>query len=56
LAHTLSFEQGQGWVDWLPQFGFGALGGWSALLVYVVLLGSVLYLRWRGSAWQRIRI
>ena len=56
LAHMLSFEQGQGWVHWLPQFGFGALGGWSALLVYVVLLGSVLYLRWRGSAWQRIRI
>jgi multidrug resistance protein, MATE family len=56
LAHVLSFGQGQGWVDWLPQFGFGALGGWSALLVYVVLLGSVLYLRWRGSAWQRIRI
>jgi MATE family multidrug resistance protein len=56
LAHMLSFEQDQGWVDWLPQFGFGALGGWSALLVYVVLLGSVLYLRWRASAWQRIRI
>ena len=56
LAHALSFAEGRGWVDWLPQFGFGALGGWSALLVYVVLLGGALWLRWRGRAWERAKI
>jgi multidrug resistance protein, MATE family len=56
LAHALSFEPGQGWVDFLPQFGYGAIGGWTALLVYVVVLGSALYLRWRSLAWQKIRI
>lgn len=56
LAHSLSFEPGQGWVDFLPQFGLGAIGGWTALLVYVVLLGSALYVRWRSSAWQKVRI
>ncbi len=56
LAHALSFAPGQGWVDLLPQFGFGALGGWSALLVYVVLLGSALWLRWRSGKWRQARI
>jgi multidrug resistance protein, MATE family len=40
LAHMLSFAPGQGWFDVLPQFGYGAVGGWVALLAYVVLLGS----------------
>ncbi len=56
LAHALSFAPGQGWVNVLPQFGFGAVGGWSALLVYVVLLGSALRLRWRSDAWLRVRL
>jgi multidrug resistance protein, MATE family len=56
LAHALSFAPGQGWVDVLPQFGFGAVGGWSAMLVYVVLLGSALFLRWRSGAWLKTRI
>jgi MATE family multidrug resistance protein len=56
LAHSLSFEPGQGWVDVLPQFGFGATGGWVALLVYVVLLGSALFVRWRSQVWRRMRI
>jgi MATE family multidrug resistance protein len=56
LAHSLSFAPGQGWVDVLPQFGLGATGGWTAMVVYVVLLGCVLYLRWRSTAWERIRI
>jgi MATE family multidrug resistance protein len=56
LAHALSFAPGQGWVELLPQFGLGAIGGWTALLVYVVLLGSALWLRWRGTAWERARI
>jgi len=56
LAHALSFAPGQGWVDVLPQFGFGAVGGWSALLIYVVLLGSALHLRWRSASWRKVRI
>jgi multidrug resistance protein, MATE family len=56
LAHSLSFAPGQGWVDFLPQFGFGAAGGWTGMLVYVVLLGVALYLRWRSGRWQRMRI
>ena len=56
LAHALTFAPGQGWVDVLPQFGFGAVGGWVALLVYVVLLGCALYLRWRSGRWRQVRI
>jgi MATE family multidrug resistance protein len=56
LAHMLSFAPEQGWVDGLPQFGFGALGGWTALLVYVVLLGSALLLRWRSGRWRQMTI
>lgn len=56
LAHMLSFAPGQGWFELLPQYGFGAAGGWFALLGYVVLLGGALHLRWRASAWQRIRL
>jgi MATE family multidrug resistance protein len=56
LAHSLTFAPGQGWVEVLPQFGFGAVGGWAALLVYVVLLGSALLLRWRSGKWREILI
>jgi MATE family multidrug resistance protein len=56
LAHALSFAPGQGWIELLPQFGFGAVGGWFALLTYVLLLGGALYLRWRSEAWRGIRI
>lgn len=56
LAHTLAFPPGHGWVDWAPTFGLGAPGGWAAAVVYVGLLGSALFLRWRASAWQRIRL
>jgi MATE family multidrug resistance protein len=54
LAHSLSFEPGEGWVNFLPQFGIGAEGGWFAILVYVVLLGGALYLRWRSGHWRKI--
>ncbi len=56
LAHSLTFAPGQGWVHFLPQFGFGAVGGWVAVLIYVMVLGSTLFLRWRSRAWQAIRI
>jgi MATE family multidrug resistance protein len=47
LAHALTFAPGQGWVGFLPQFGFGPIGGWAALVFYVMLLGTTLGLRWR---------
>jgi MATE family multidrug resistance protein len=56
LAHVLSFAPGEGWTDALPQFGYGTLGGWSAMLIYVMALGTALYLRWRSKAWQKIRL
>jgi multidrug resistance protein, MATE family len=56
LAHMLSFAPGQGWTDIAPQFGFGAAGGWTGLLLYIVLLGSALFVRWRSGRWRRIRI
>jgi MATE family multidrug resistance protein len=56
LAHVLTFTPGQGWTDRLPQFGLGAVGGWLALLVYVLLLGGALFLRWRSNGWQNIRL
>ncbi|MFZ0499562.1 MAG: MATE family efflux transporter [Steroidobacteraceae bacterium] len=56
LAHILIFAPGQGWFHFLPQLGYGAQGGWIAVLIYIVLLGTTLYLRWRSRAWQRIRI
>ena len=56
LAHSLAFAPGQGWVSWLPQFGFGAVGGWFAALTYICALGIVIYLRWYSGAWRRIEI
>ena len=56
LAYMLSFAPGQGWFAGLPQLGLGAVGGWLAMLVYVVLLGGALYLRWRSGVWRRMRL
>jgi MATE family multidrug resistance protein len=56
LAHVLTFAPGQGWTGLLPELGYGAAGGWLALLVYVILLGGALYLRWRSNGWQKIRL
>ena len=54
LAHSLSFARGEGWVHWLPQFGYGSVGGWFAALIYICCLGMMLMLRWRSRAWQRL--
>jgi MATE family multidrug resistance protein len=54
LSHSLTFGPGEGWVDFLPQLGLGALGGWGALLIYVATLGTLMWLRWRSGAWRRI--
>lgn len=56
LAHILTFAPGQGWFHFLPQLGYGAAGGWTAVVIYVILLGATLFLRWRSRAWQRIRL
>jgi len=56
LAHSLSFAAGAGWVNWLPQFGLGAVGGWFAALIYVCCLGLMLFLRWWSGAWRRITL
>ncbi len=56
LAHSLSFAPGAGWVNWLPQYGLGAIGGWFAALTYVCCLGLMLYLRWWSRAWTRITL
>jgi MATE family multidrug resistance protein len=54
LAHILSFKPGAGWVDWLPQVGWGAVGGWLAALAYICLLGMMLFLRWHSGAWRAV--
>ena len=56
LAHMLSFAPGEGWVHFLPQFDFGAAGGWSALLLYTFALATAMFLRWRSGAWRRINL
>ncbi|MEZ5513565.1 MAG: MATE family efflux transporter [Steroidobacteraceae bacterium] len=56
LAHTLIFAPGQGWIDGLPQLGFGAIGAWYALMSYATLLGTILLLRWRSGRWRGMRI
>jgi MATE family multidrug resistance protein len=55
LAHTLVFDAEQAWIAGLPQFGLGALGGWLALMIYVVLLGGFMYRRWRSERLARGR-
>lgn len=56
LTHLLTFPAGGGYVPALPGVGLGATGGWSALVVYVLLLGPLLYRRWRRGAWRRIEL
>lgn len=61
-AHAV-VRPGGGWVEGLPQFGLGALGGWLAALggwlaalIYIILISMVLLLRWRSGAWEKIRL
>jgi MATE family multidrug resistance protein len=56
LTHMFTFAPGEGWVQFLPQYGYGALGGWAVSVGYVVALGTALWLRWRSGAWRRIRL
>jgi len=54
LTHMLTFAAGHGWVHFLPQFGMGTVGGWTALLIYTFALGAMMFLRWRSGAWRGI--
>ena len=54
LTHILTFEPGEGLVDFLPQLGVGIFGGWSAAILFTLLLSSSLFLRWRFGSWQKI--
>lgn len=56
FTHMITFAPGEGWVDFLPQFGYGAIGGWAVALVYCSLLGSLIFLRWHSGAWRRIKL
>jgi MATE family multidrug resistance protein len=56
LAHMLTFAPGQGWVDFLPQFGFGSAGAWTAALIYMIVMSFALAWRWRSGAWRKIRL
>jgi MATE family multidrug resistance protein len=56
FTHMFTFAPGQGWVDFLPQYGYGAIGGWAVALVYCCILGSLIYLRWRSGAWRKINL
>ena len=56
LAHMFSFAPGEGWVNFLPHFGWGTIGGWWASLAYIFLLGVMMLSRWHSAAWRRIEI
>lgn len=56
LAHSLAFTPGQGFVDFLPQYGFGAAGGWAAAVAYVSLVGVLMLARWRSRAWEEMTL
>lgn len=53
LAHILSFEADRGFINFLPQLGFGVWGGWLAYALYMVTLGLILWRRWQCNDWQR---
>jgi MATE family multidrug resistance protein len=56
LTHMLVFPDGEGWVDFLPQYGLGAVGGWAAALIYTAALGLAVWLRWRSGAWRKMAL
>jgi MATE family multidrug resistance protein len=56
LTHVLTFASGQGPIAALPGFGLGAVGGWWAAVVYIVLLGFALAWRWHSGRWMSMRL
>ena len=53
LTHILTFDQGDGLVNFLPQLGIGVFGGWTAAILFTVVLSSCLFWRWRSGTWQK---
>lgn len=47
LTHILTFDQGKGLVNFLPQLGLGVFGGWMAAILFTLVLSSCLFWRWR---------
>ncbi|MBP9891034.1 MAG: MATE family efflux transporter [Planctomycetes bacterium] len=56
LVHMLTFAPGQGFVDFLPQFGLGATGSWLAALAYITVLGVCLSARWKSGRWKHMEL
>lgn len=56
LAHVFTFAPGQGWLGNTPGFGWGVNGGWMAVIVYIVIAGTSLWVRWRSRAWQSMKL
>jgi len=54
ITHILTFAPGHGWVNFLPAWGLGAIGGWVASVLYVVALGSSLWWRWQSGRWRAL--
>lgn len=52
-AHLLIFGPGGLWFRGLPAFSLGPAGGWWASVLYSLVMGAVLYGRWRRAAWRR---
>lgn len=53
LTHILTFNSGQGLVNFLPQLGIGVFGGWAAAILFTVVLSACLFCRWRSGGWQK---
>ena len=56
LTHVLAFETGTGPIAALPGFGFGAVGGWWAAVIYILSLALALAGRWASRRWMSIRV
>jgi MATE family multidrug resistance protein len=52
MSHLLTFPTGGGWFAAAPGAGWGAVGGWLALTAHVLVMGSLLFLRWRSGRWR----
>ncbi|MDA8416954.1 MAG: MATE family efflux transporter [Betaproteobacteria bacterium] len=56
LCHALTFPPGQGWISFLPQYGWGAKGGWLAAFAYAFSLGLALWWRWQSGRWKQLQL
>jgi MATE family multidrug resistance protein len=56
LTHILTFASGEGLVHFLPQLGWGVLGGWVAAILFTLTMSSLLFWRWRSEVWQKISL